>query len=55
MPDGKRLLVLSDETGEVELWTVAANGVVALAGVDHAGPDFLEDLVGRGRMAIHLT
>jgi tricorn protease len=27
MPDGKNLLVLSDESGEVELWTVPANGV----------------------------
>jgi tricorn protease len=27
MPDGKKLLVMSDESGEVELWTVPANGV----------------------------
>lgn len=27
MPDGKNLLVMSDESGEVELWTVPANGV----------------------------
>lgn len=27
LPDGKRLLALSDESGEVELWTVPANGV----------------------------
>ena len=27
MPDGNSLLVLSDETGEVELWTIPANGV----------------------------
>ncbi len=29
MPDGKRLLTLSDESGEVELWTLPANGVGA--------------------------
>jgi tricorn protease len=27
MPDGENLLVMSDESGEVELWTVPANGV----------------------------
>jgi tricorn protease len=27
MPDGERVLTLSDESGEVELWTVPANGV----------------------------
>ncbi len=27
MPDGKTLLVLSDESGEVELWTVPADGL----------------------------
>ncbi|MCP3859401.1 MAG: protease, partial [Phycisphaeraceae bacterium] len=27
MPAGERLVVLSDETGEVEAWTVPANGV----------------------------
>lgn len=27
LPDGRTLLVLSDESGEVELWTVPANGV----------------------------
>jgi tricorn protease len=27
MPDGKRVLSLSDESGEVELWTMPANGV----------------------------
>jgi tricorn protease len=27
MPDGKSLLTLSDESGEVEFWTVPANGV----------------------------
>lgn len=27
MPDGKTLLVLSDESGEVELWTVPADGI----------------------------
>ena len=27
MPDGKSLLALSDESGEVELWTLSANGV----------------------------
>jgi tricorn protease len=27
MPDGERLAVLSDESGEVELWTVPANGI----------------------------
>src|SRR5204862_1204282 len=27
MPDGKTLLTLSDESGEVELWTAPANGV----------------------------
>jgi tricorn protease len=27
MPDGKSLLVLSDESGEVELWTLPADGV----------------------------
>jgi tricorn protease len=27
MPDGKSLVVLSDESGEVELWRVPANGV----------------------------
>ena len=27
MPDGKTLLVLSDESGEVELWKVPANGI----------------------------
>ena len=27
MPDGKRLLVASDESGEVDLWTVSADGV----------------------------
>jgi tricorn protease len=27
MPDGKNLLFLSDETGELEFWTVPANGV----------------------------
>ncbi|MHC4717835.1 MAG: S41 family peptidase, partial [Planctomycetota bacterium] len=27
MPDGQRLAVLSDESGEVELWTLPANGV----------------------------
>jgi tricorn protease len=27
MPDGENLLFLSDETGEFEFWTVAANGV----------------------------
>jgi tricorn protease len=27
MPDGKSLLVLSDESGEVELWTVPADGL----------------------------
>jgi tricorn protease len=27
MPDGKTLLALSDESGEVELWTLPANGV----------------------------
>ncbi|HEX7118290.1 MAG TPA: S41 family peptidase [Longimicrobiales bacterium] len=27
LPDGERLLVLSDESGEIELWTVPANGV----------------------------
>jgi tricorn protease len=27
MPDGKSLVALSDESGEVELWTLAANGV----------------------------
>jgi tricorn protease len=27
MPDGQRLVVLSDQTGEVELWTLPANGV----------------------------
>lgn len=27
MPDGKQLLVLSDESGEVEFWRVPANGV----------------------------
>ena len=26
MPDGKTLLMFSDESGEVELWTVAADG-----------------------------
>jgi tricorn protease len=29
MPDGKTLLTLSDESGEVELWTLPANGVGA--------------------------
>jgi tricorn protease len=29
LPDGKRLLSLSDESGEVELWTLPANGVGA--------------------------
>jgi tricorn protease len=27
MPDGHRLVALSDETGEIELWTLPANGV----------------------------
>jgi tricorn protease len=27
MPDGQRLVALSDETGEIELWTLPANGV----------------------------
>ncbi|MFO0808139.1 MAG: S41 family peptidase [Gemmataceae bacterium] len=27
MPDGKTLLVLSDESGEVELWTIPADGI----------------------------
>ena len=27
LPDGEKLVVLSDESGEVELWTVSANGV----------------------------
>jgi tricorn protease len=27
MPDGKTLLVMSDESGEVELWTVPADGI----------------------------
>ena len=27
LPDGKTLLMLSDESGEVELWTVAADGL----------------------------
>lgn len=27
MPDGKSLVALSDESGEVELWTLPANGV----------------------------
>jgi tricorn protease len=27
LPDGERVLTLSDESGEVELWTVPANGV----------------------------
>jgi tricorn protease len=29
MPDGKTLLAMSDQTGEVELWTLPANGVGA--------------------------
>lgn len=29
MPDGKSLLALSDESGEIELWTFAANGLGA--------------------------
>lgn len=29
MPDGKRLVALSDQSGEVELWTLPANGVGA--------------------------
>ena len=29
MPDGRELVVLSDESGEVELWTLRANGVGA--------------------------
>ncbi len=31
MPDGKTLLALSDESGEVEFWRVAANGIGAPA------------------------
>jgi len=31
MPDGRNLLTLSDESGEVELWTVPANGIGAAA------------------------
>ena len=27
MPDGKKLLALSDETSEVEFWTLAASGL----------------------------
>jgi tricorn protease len=40
MPDGDRLVVLSDETGVVEVWTVPANGVGPGAQLTH-GADVL--------------
>ncbi len=35
MPDGKDVLTLSDQSGEMEFWTAPANGVGALAEVTH--------------------
>ena len=40
MPDGKSLLVLSDETGELEFWKVPANGVGQPEQLTHDGKVF---------------
>jgi tricorn protease len=37
MPDGQRLVALSDETGEIELWTLPANGVGPGEQLTHGG------------------
>ncbi len=37
MPDGKSLVVLSDESGEVEVWTLPANGVGSNQQLTHHG------------------
>lgn len=37
MPDGKSVIALSDQSGEVELWKLPANGVGALEQMTHDG------------------
>ncbi len=43
MPDGKSLLVLSDESGELEFWKLPANGLGDAQQLTHVGRGFLGD------------
>ena len=43
MPDGKSLLVLSDESGELEFWKIPANGLGDAQQLTHVGKGFLND------------
>ncbi|MCG3127962.1 MAG: Tricorn protease [Phycisphaerae bacterium] len=55
MPDGKSLVALSDESGEVELWRLPANGVGAAEQLTHGADVLRWDLLPSpdGRLIAH--